>query len=97
MTDLVDAVRIAGRQVGRLLSKIQRRVPPGVRSVLGLFLIAGGVVGFLPVFGFWMIPLGIAVIGLDVAPFWRRWKSHAGTVSGEADQATSDKASDSSK
>ncbi len=47
-------------------------VPPGLRLVLGLLLILGGAFGFLPVLGFWMIPLGVVVAGLDVIPLWRR-------------------------
>ncbi len=39
--------------------------------VLGLLLMLGGVFGFLPVLGFWMVPLGLAVAALDVVPFWR--------------------------
>jgi hypothetical protein len=49
-----------------------RRVPRGLRSILGLLLIAGGVVGFLPVLGFWMIPAGLAFVALDVPPLRRR-------------------------
>jgi len=48
-----------------------RKLPPGLRLVAGLLLICGGVLGFLPVLGFWMIPLGIAVAALDVVPVWR--------------------------
>lgn len=55
----------------RLLVRIRRRVPPGLRTVVGVLLILGGVVGFLPVLGFWMIPLGIMVIALDVVALWR--------------------------
>lgn len=50
----------------------QDNVPPGVRSILGLALIAGGVFGFLPILGFWMIPLGGAMIALDIPPLRRR-------------------------
>jgi hypothetical protein len=46
-------------------------VPPGLRLLLGLLLIVGGVFGFLPILGFWMIPLGIAVAALDILPLWR--------------------------
>ena len=46
----------------------RRSVPRGLRLVLGLLLIGGGVLGFLPILGFWMIPLGIAVAALDVRP-----------------------------
>ena len=44
----------------------------GVRSALGLLLAAAGVVGFLPVLGFWMLPLGLAFIALDIPPLRRR-------------------------
>lgn len=50
----------------------QETVPPGVRSVLGALLIVGGVFGFLPILGFWMIPLGGALIALDIPPLRRR-------------------------
>ncbi|HMB14016.1 MAG TPA: hypothetical protein VKN37_08415 [Roseovarius sp.] len=48
-----------------------RKLPPGLRLVAGLLLICGGFLGFLPVLGFWMIPLGLAVAALDVVPVWR--------------------------
>lgn len=56
----------------RLLVRIRTRVPPGLRIILGLLLIVGGVFGFLPVLGFWMVPLGIAVAALDLGPLWRK-------------------------
>ena len=43
-----------------------------LRWPLGLALIAGGFLGFLPILGFWMIPIGALVIGEDV-PLVRRW------------------------
>jgi|FEC22Drversion2_1045045.scaffolds.fasta_scaffold00285_6 hypothetical protein len=45
-----------------------------VRIPLGLLLIAGGFVGFLPVLGFWMIPLGLLVLAVDI-PLLRPWVS----------------------
>ena len=45
-----------------------RHLPPGVRSGLGLLCMAGGVVGFLPILGFWMLPLGVVLISLDIPP-----------------------------
>ena len=62
----------------RLLVTIRRRVPPGLRLVLGLLLIVGGVFGFLPVLGFWMIPLGVAVAALDIRPVWRWFRKGRG-------------------
>jgi hypothetical protein len=49
-----------------------RHLPPGVRTVLGLLAMAGGVVGFLPIVGFWMLPLGVVLVALDIPPFRRR-------------------------
>lgn len=49
----------------------RRNIPPGLRLVVGLIVMVGGVFGFLPVLGFWMIPLGLAIAALDVVPLWR--------------------------
>ncbi|MCU9839197.1 hypothetical protein OEZ49_15585 [Ruegeria sp. WL0004] len=48
-------------------------MPRGLRIVVGALLIVGGVFGFLPVLGFWMIPLGFMVAAMDV-DLYRRWK-----------------------
>lgn len=48
------------------------RVPPGIRSLVGIAFMIGGVFGFLPVLGFWMFPLGVAFVALDVPPARRR-------------------------
>ncbi|WP_296762381.1 hypothetical protein [Sediminimonas sp.] len=53
----------------------RRRIPPGLRLLAGLVLMVGGVFGFLPVIGFWMFPLGVAVAALDIAPLWRRLRA----------------------
>ncbi|TFL18910.1 hypothetical protein DR046_07410 [Jannaschia formosa] len=58
--------------MARALVNVRRRVPPGLRLVLGLLLMTGGVFGFLPILGFWMVPIGVAVAALDVMPLWRR-------------------------
>ena len=44
-----------------------------IRVGLGILLVAFGLVGFLPVVGFWMIPLGLLVLSVDV-PIVRRWR-----------------------
>ena len=44
-----------------------------VRLGLGILLVAGGLFGFLPVLGFWMIPLGLLVLSVDL-PLVRRWR-----------------------
>lgn len=48
----------------------------------------GGVFGFLPVLGFWMFPLGIAFIALDLPfaqPRIHRWLAHLQQQAGYAD------------
>ncbi|WP_166802259.1 PGPGW domain-containing protein [Microvirga pakistanensis] len=37
-----------------------------LRISLGVALVIGGLVGFLPVLGFWMVPLGIIVLSTDI-------------------------------
>ncbi len=44
---------------------------PVLRMVLGVILILAGLAGFLPVLGFWMIPLGLFVLSIDM-PWARR-------------------------
>ena len=46
---------------------------PRARIALGAGLVAGGILGFLPVLGFWMIPLGLLVLSQDL-PAVRRWR-----------------------
>jgi hypothetical protein len=41
-----------------------------VRIPVAVLLVVGGVLGFLPILGFWMVPLGLAMIAQDV-PFLR--------------------------
>ena len=56
----------------RLLHWGNRRLPAGIRTLLGFLFMVGGVFGFLPVLGFWMFPLGVAFVALDVPPARRR-------------------------
>jgi len=42
-----------------------------IRIPLAILLILGGIFSFLPVLGIWMLPLGLAVLAVDV-PFLRR-------------------------
>jgi len=43
------------------------RVPQSrsLRVSLGVALVIGGIFGFLPILGFWMIPLGLLVLSID--------------------------------
>jgi hypothetical protein len=52
-----------------------------LRLPLGLILVLAGLVGFLPVVGFWMIPLGVSLLAIDipvVRRVWRRIIVHVG-------------------
>nr|WP_255616845.1 hypothetical protein [Aurantimonas sp. VKM B-3413] len=65
-----------------------RRLPlPASRAgrvAIGSGLAAGGVLGFLPVLGFWMLPLGLLVLSVDLPPVrrfrrrmdvkWGKWR-----------------------
>jgi hypothetical protein len=70
-----------------------RTAPRLLRILLGAALILGGIFGFLPVLGFWMIPLGLAVMFLD-APLLRRtwsrlrawWRRRAGRTNRSPDR-----------
>ena len=44
-----------------------------IRIPIGILLVLGGMVGFLPVLGFWMIPLGLIILSIDI-PVVRRWR-----------------------
>lgn len=43
-----------------------------VRHTVAVLLIIGGLLGFLPVLGFWMLPLGLSLLAVDF-PVVRRW------------------------
>lgn len=42
------------------------------RMTLGILLVIGGCLGFLPILGFWMVPLGLLVLSIDLAFVRRR-------------------------
>jgi hypothetical protein len=43
------------------------------RMGLGIALVIGGFLGFLPILGYWMIPLGLIILSIDI-PAVRRWR-----------------------
>ncbi|MBS1269392.1 MAG: hypothetical protein MAG794_00343 [Gammaproteobacteria bacterium] len=49
-----------------------KKGPRLVRIGAGILLIVSGIFGFLPVIGFWMIPLGLILLAVDF-----RWARHA--------------------
>ena len=44
-----------------------------LRIIVGFLFIFGGIFGFLPILGFWMIPLGLLILSQDI-PAVRRWR-----------------------
>jgi hypothetical protein len=60
----------------RMATAIQSRPGVLVRLPLGLSLIAGGFLAILPVFGLWMIPLGLLLLAIDL-PLLRPFVSAA--------------------
>lgn len=67
------------RRLNRQLQALARRFPalkrpidasetrPGVllRIPVGILLVGGGMLGFLPILGFWMLPLGLMILAMD--------------------------------
>jgi purine-cytosine permease-like protein len=55
------------------LGRFSVRVPQSrsLRIALGIALVIGGMFGFLPILGFWMIPLGLLVLSIDFHPVRR--------------------------
>ena len=66
-----------GRPTRNTIRVLNRHFPvPATRAGrigLGSALVVGGAFGFLPVVGFWMLPLGLLVLAQDV-PRIRRWR-----------------------
>jgi hypothetical protein len=77
-------IRVAGR-------KFKMPASRPVRVGVGSALVVGGILGFLPILGFWMIPLGLTVLSADlpvarrlrrrmevaVARRWRAWRGQS--------------------
>jgi hypothetical protein len=66
-----------------------------MRVILGILLVIGGLLGFLPILGFWMIPVGLLILSIDI-PFVRRGRRRLSVWWGrrrQAKQAPSEPAS----
>jgi len=65
-----------------------------LRKSIGALLVAGGLLGFLPILGYWMLPLGLALLASDY-PAARRlnrrlivwWERKRRRFAGEATSA----------
>ena len=65
-TSTNDSVKIGSYKLPLPRSRI-------LRILIGVALIIGGLFSILPIFGLWMIPLGLLVLSIDV-PRVRRWR-----------------------
>ena len=52
--------------------RLRRHPNPWTRRVAGILLVIGGLLGFLPVLGFWMLPLGLILLSDDIPSLRRR-------------------------
>jgi hypothetical protein len=55
--------------------------------ILGVAMIAGGLLGFLPILGFWMIPVGLLILSVDI-PVVRRGRRRLSVWWGRRRQAS---------
>jgi hypothetical protein len=62
------------KQMVLRIQKTVMRAPKPIRILMGGLLMIGGLFGFLPILGFWMIPLGIMILAVDVPWVRRRWR-----------------------
>ena len=44
-----------------------------LRVLIGVAFVVFGILGFLPILGFWMVPLGLLILSIDI-PRVRRWR-----------------------
>lgn len=87
MKDDTDQARGEERKRSSVLPAHRRRLSMFGRSAtlpesqilrlgIGILLCLGGTLWFLPMFGLWMLPLGLAVLSIDI-PFVRRHSRRA--------------------
>ncbi|GAB6966008.1 hypothetical protein JCM25156A_00450 [Komagataeibacter kakiaceti JCM 25156] len=80
-----QAEHLRRQRLERLLRRLPARgeqamrwlLQPGrawLRGILGCALVVGGILGFLPILGLWMLPLGIILLAEDV-PLLRRFSA----------------------
>jgi hypothetical protein len=77
MTDAKDRHATRSHEGGRAIHLLGRtiRLPRSraLRIAIGVVLVILGIFGFLPILGFWMIPLGLLVLSYEFATV-RRWR-----------------------
>jgi hypothetical protein len=61
-------------RVGAMARRMRQPSGRWQRWLAGLLLIFGGTLGFLPILGLWMLPLGLALLAEDIA-LLRSWRA----------------------
>ena len=59
------------QRIGRTYAWLARPQAKWIRLPLGVALMAGGTLSFLPVLGVWMLPIGALLVGEDIPPVRR--------------------------
>lgn len=67
------------RQTLKMIRERARRLPRPLRIAAGTLLVFLGFLGFLPVLGFWMTPVGLVILAIDI-PIVKRWIHRAVTA-----------------
>ena len=62
----IDRIESRFPRLGRLLGTLTAPGRLWLRLPTALLLIAGGFLGFLPILGFWMLPLGLILLAVDL-------------------------------
>jgi len=76
MTAESDTDAIPARKITVLGREFAMPRSRRLRIAMGVLLLVCGVLGFLPVLGFWMFPLGLLVLSYEFA-LVRRWRRRA--------------------
>jgi len=70
----------------KFFQNLKKHRNPWIRISLGALLVIGGILGFLPILGFWMVPLGLVLLAVDfrwarraylsLVVWWRRFRRY---------------------
>ncbi|MDH3379636.1 MAG: PGPGW domain-containing protein [Gammaproteobacteria bacterium] len=70
----------------KFFQNLKKHRNPWIRISLGTLLVIGGILGFLPILGFWMVPLGLVLLAVDfrwarrfylsLIVWWRRLRQY---------------------
>ena len=55
----------------RTIDRLLRPEARWIRIPIGVLMIVGGLAGLLPILGFWMLPVGLILLGEDIPPVRR--------------------------